>query len=202
MNPALEKLLQQPGIWRGCEDARWVSTVSTGYPDLDALLPGGGWPLAALTEIVVERYGVGELRLLLPGLIGLLRQREGWMAWVSPPYTPYAPALAGAGIDLTRMLVVRPGDDTDALWAVEQALASGACVAVVAWVEAVSDRRLRRLQLAAETGGGWAVLFRPPGTLAQSSPAALRLKLVAQHRGCQLHVLKSRGGHPAVLDEF
>ena len=36
----------------------------------------------------------------------MLATRGGWIAWVSPPYTPYAPALAVAGIDVARVLVV------------------------------------------------------------------------------------------------
>jgi len=47
------------------------SVVSSGFPELDAGLPGGGWPAGALTEILPAHEGIGELRLLGPALAGL-----------------------------------------------------------------------------------------------------------------------------------
>ena len=52
---ALDAVLQHPGIWRRSASAQQhVRTLSTGLPDLDALLPGGGWPCGALSEILFE----------------------------------------------------------------------------------------------------------------------------------------------------
>ena len=42
-----------------------------GFAALDRYLPGGGWPLGPLIEVFVERYGVGELSLLMPALAAL-----------------------------------------------------------------------------------------------------------------------------------
>ncbi|MBC7939598.1 MAG: hypothetical protein H7Z19_07490, partial [Chitinophagaceae bacterium] len=33
--------------------------LSSGWPDLDAALPGGGWPARALTELLLPHPGVG-----------------------------------------------------------------------------------------------------------------------------------------------
>ena len=136
---ALENLLKHPRIWRarntGPEAAQGLPS---GYHQLDRHLPGGGWPRHALTEILVEHPGRGELRLLMPALARLCRAggdagQAGWIAWIAPPFQPYPPALAAWGIDLSRLLVVHPKSRADTLWAAEQALASGNCAAVLLW---------------------------------------------------------------------
>ncbi|MFZ0107855.1 MAG: SOS cell division inhibitor SulA, partial [Thiobacillus sp.] len=114
MNPSLESVLQHPGIWRGNQRAQTAEdALPTGFAALDALLPGGGWPRGALTEVLLARQGIGELRLLTPAL-AQLPEADGWLAWVAPPYVPYAAALAAAGIDLKRLLVAKPGNEADA----------------------------------------------------------------------------------------
>jgi hypothetical protein len=68
----LEELLAHPSVWRGRSRAA-VETFPTGFPALDAGLPGGGWPRHGLVEILTPRPGVGELYLLLPALAALSR---------------------------------------------------------------------------------------------------------------------------------
>ncbi len=203
MNASLDSVLQHPGIWRGNQCAQTGENVlPTGFAELDQLLPGGGWPRGALTEILVEREGIGELRLLLPALAGISGQGR-WQAWVAPPHLPYAPALAAAGIRLKQLLVVNPPSAADAWWTAEQALRSGSCSAVLAWLGMPDERRMRRLQLGAETGRAWGVLFRSASAAQQRSPAALRLRLEATADGLSVHILKRRGGHvskPVVVD--
>lgn len=193
MNEALDALLRHPAVWRGdrCAPAALESTPS-GFPELDALLPGGGWPMGALTEIFCTVPGIGELRLALPALARLSAAGRR-LAWIAPPHLPYAPALAARGIDLRRLLLVRAREE-DALWAAEQALRSGACGAVLAWPAAGETRALRRLQLAAETGRAWGLLFPPPRGAASPSPAALRLGLEPAGGRLRVRVLKRRGG--------
>lgn len=205
MGASLDALLQHPGIWRGDRLAQVeAGALPTGYPELDEQLPGGGWPRGALTEILAEREGIGELRLLLPALVRAAEQSP-WQAWVSPPHVPYAPALAAAGMKLERLLVLKPKTEADAWWAAEQTLRSGACGAVLAWLnmKTADERRMRRLQLAAETGLALGVLFRPASAAEERSPAALRLRLEPSEHGLAVHILKRRGGHlgkPVVLD--
>jgi len=182
---SLEKLLENPRVWRGSCQASARAGLASGYPKLDRCLPGGGWPQQALTEILTDQYGIGELRLLMPALAELSteethygEQREpGWLAWIAPPFQPYPPALQQSGIDLSRMLIVRPKDDSDLLWSAEQALSSGTCVAVLLWPDKLDDQGSRRLQLAAEKGHSWAIAFRPLTARQQPSAAALRLEL-------------------------
>jgi hypothetical protein len=203
MNAALDSVLRHPGIWRGNQRAQEaMDAVPTGFDELDALLPGGGWPRGALTEILAEQEGIGELNLLMPSLARLSRE-NGWLTWVAPPHVPYAPALAGAGLSLKRVLVAQPQSPADAWWAAEQALRSGACEAVLAWLKAPDERRMRRLQLAAEDGRVWGVLFRPARAAQERSPAALRLHLKPAANGLAVHILKRRGGpvdRPVLLD--
>ena len=69
MNPVLAGALERGDIRRG--DAFAVApapTLASGFPRLDAELPGGGWPRGALTELLAEHEGIGELGLLLPAL--------------------------------------------------------------------------------------------------------------------------------------
>jgi hypothetical protein len=197
MNEALDALLRHPGIWRGGQLARLgAEGIPTGFPDLDAELPGGGWPTGAVTEIFAEGEGIGELRLAMPALARLTREGRR-LAWIAPPHIPYAPALAAAGIRLSRMIVVRAETSRDALWAAEQALRSGSCGAVLAWPAAEDGRALRRLQLAAEAGGAWGLFYRPGGAAASPSPAALRLRVEAAEGKLVVRILKRRGGGAA-----
>ncbi len=199
---SLDTLLQRTDIWRGGEHARHDglpgaarTSVSSGYPALDAQLPGGGWPLGALTELLPEHEGIGALGLLLPALARLTHEDRP-IVWITPPHLPYAPALAAAGLDLSRLLLIR-APRQDSLWALEQALRSGACAAALAWPHQPESRALRRLQLAAETGRALAVLIRPPRDAQHASPAALRLHVDAAPEGLRVHILKRRGGWPA-----
>jgi hypothetical protein len=169
-------------------------------------LPGGGWPQQSLTEILVEQYGIGELQLLMPALARLSVDdpltpyaEPGWIAWVAPPFQPYPPALQQRGINLSRLLIVRPKDDSEILWSAEQALSSGTCAAVLLWPERLDDQSSRRLQLAAEKGRSWAVAFRPLTARHEPSAAALRIEVQARQQGTCIDVFKSRGGRPVTL---
>ena len=119
---SLSKLLENPRVWRGSSQLGVKTGLASGYPALDRCLPGGGWPRPSLTEILTGHYGIGELRLLMPALAELSADESGWIAWVAPPFQPYGPALQQAGIDLSRMLIVRPKDAGELLWSAEQAL--------------------------------------------------------------------------------
>lgn len=192
----LETLLQRRvDIWRGkgrlLHDAA-PSVIASGYPALDAQLDGG-WPQGALTELLLERHGIGEIQLLAPAMAKLAGQGR-WLSWIAPPHLPYAPALAAAGIDLAHLMLVKAPLAKHALWAMEQALRSGTCGMVLGWVEEADARSLRRLQLAAENGQSTGILFRPQHVSQHASPAALRLRLEPATDGLTVHILKRRGG--------
>ena len=189
---ALAHLLAHPASWRGGDCAPEPASIASGFAELDAALPGGGWPRGALTELLLEREGIGELRLTLPALVRL--QAEGRsVVWVSPPHRPYAPALAAVGLDLTRLVVVRGCTTAEALWAYEQALRAPECGAAFGWIHAHEDRVLRRLQVAAREGRTWGVLWRRPGQRASAISAPLRLSLAPDRGTLAVRVLKRRG---------
>jgi hypothetical protein len=193
----LETLLQRADIWRGGDTPPAAgAALASGFPALDALLPGGGWPQAALTEVLAPPEGTGTLSLLIPALATLNRQGR-WLAWVMPPYIPYAPALAERGVDLSRLLWIRCRDESQTLWAVEQLLRSRVAGAVLAWPSRLQITDLRRLQLAAEDTGSWGVLFRPLRAAGEPTPAALRLLVEPRDEGVSVTILKRRGGWPA-----
>jgi cell division inhibitor SulA/protein ImuA len=191
VDPRLVQLLEHPALWRG-RSAAPLPTWPTGFPALDAGLRGGGWPRTGLVEVLTPRPGVGELALLMPALAHLTALVPArWVAWIAPPFEPFAPALAARGLALDRQLIVRTGI---ALWALEQALGSGACEAVLAWVHAARPRDIRRLQLASERGRTLGFLFRPLAALREPSPAALRLAVQPREAGVEVTLVKSRGG--------
>ena len=187
---ALDGLLAARRLWRGQPAAQTApDAIATGWTLLDAVLPGGGWPSAALSEILLPVDGVGELRLVWPAL-ARLSAGDGIIAVVAPPYRPYAPAWQAAGLRHESLQVI-DADPRDALWAAEQCLRSGACSAVLCWPQKADDRALRRLQVAAETGRTPGFAFRAAQAAMNPSPAPLRVAIeVAPHR---LRVLKCRG---------
>jgi cell division inhibitor SulA len=188
----LDSLLnQRPDLWRGSAVPAEVPLgTPTGFAALDGLLPWRGWPPGSLIEILDDRPG-GGLALVRPALAALSRGAH-WLLLVDPPFLPYAPALAAAGVDLSRLAVVETAGET--AWAAEQALRSGACAAVLAWGGRWSALALRRLQLAAHTGGALALLFRPETAAQAHSPAVLRLRVRPAPAGMIVEVFKQRGG--------
>lgn len=187
---SLDRLIDARRLWRGQTRVTSPTTQPTGHASLDAALPGGGWPESALSEILFDTTGIGELRLLWPTLARLTTAGER-VVLVAPPHVPYPHAWLNAGIDL-RQLTIISASSRDALWSVEQCLRSGSCGAVLCWPQQPDDRALRRLQVAAETGHTLAFAYRPLREAANPSPAALRLAVESQP--AQLRVLKCRGG--------
>jgi hypothetical protein len=226
-NPARLWRAREPG---SSTTAAVPAGLPTGYAALDRCLPGAGWPRQGLIEILADQRGIGELRLLLPALAALCRDdgaagevyppphpdhagsahvgsaqpphdrgSGGWIAWVSPPFRPYAPSLAAWGIDVGRMLIVNGAGTTE--WAMDQALRSESCSAVLGWANPRDPHALRRLQLAAETSRSLAVLYRPLQAGLTPSPAVLRLALLGGGtEGLQVRIVKSRGGRPVTVN--
>jgi hypothetical protein len=192
-SPAIQSLLQNPAIWRGNEQARVVlPSIPSGFAALDRELPGGGWPRGVVAELLTEHVGIGELSLLIPAL-ARLSQEDGWLVLVAPPWIPYAPALAARGIRLSRLIVANAVSDKDTLWATEQSLRAGNCSAVLAWPTAPSEQSLRRLQLAAEEGGSFGMVFGKVARATLASPAPLRLHVGVRHDRLSVKILKRRG---------
>ena len=93
----ITSVLNHPAVWRGNDFAQVATpSVPSGFAELDVHLPGSGWPTGVITEIHVERPGIGELQLVMPAA-ARLTQSDRWQVMIAPPYLPYAPALAAHG---------------------------------------------------------------------------------------------------------
>lgn len=177
-----------------------AAVVATGDAALDAQLPGGGWPVGALTEILQPAGVHAEWRLLLPALV---QSGSGAVVLVAPPHVPFGPALAGRGLPVGRLLWVQTSVWAQSLWAAEQALRCAGVDAVLVWLSQVRPPQLRRLQIAAAEFSKLLFVMRPAATLHESSPAALRLCIepapnpeIGQQRPTdqwQVRVIKRRG---------
>ena len=188
-----------PALWLGHQLARHAdATVASGFAALDVQLPGGGWPRRALTELLLARPGVGEIRLLAPSLIATQKANRLVMLF-DPPVTLSAGALAQLGLEVDELLIIntraRRTPGTDSLWALEQALKSGHVGAVLAWLPPrLRAERLRRLQLAAHAHDGPAFVLCEMSAVQRPTAAPLRLAL--RPGGADLlevRVLKRRG---------
>ena len=188
---ALSSLFDAQKIWRGRAAPVPAGEQPTGWAALDAVLPAGGWPAAALSEILLPVDGVGELQLVLPTL-ARLTQSARTVVIVAPPYVPCVAGWRQHGVDMRRVEIVH-ADSKDVLWAMEQCLRSASCAAVLAWPQQADDHALRRLQVVADSGHALAFVFRARRHLANASPAALRLELEALPHA-RVWVRKCRGG--------
>lgn len=206
MNLALAAVLERPDIWRGDVLAVLPApTLSSGFAELDAELPGCGWPRGQLSELLCTEEGIGELSLLTPALASLTRCGKR-VVMVLPPNSmsqPHAPGWVAAGIELSQLIVLRPSNARDALWATVESLRCAGVAATLAWPDAGATRHgrpadalsnsLRRLQTAAGEGGGCGFLLRPASCARQTSPAPLRLLLHPEALRLRVELIKRRG---------
>lgn len=195
---SLVGLLEQGQLWRGSysEPFQTESVESSGYAPLDERLVGSGWLQGQLVELLYSGEGRGEVRLLWP-LLKRFSATGRSVFWVDPPYYPYPLALIQAGIGPATHFVVRTDSRKERLWAIEQVLKSGASPLVLGWLDTqVSSPALRRLQIAAQAGGGLGWMMRPNEVCRQASSAAYRLLLNNPEEGVELTLLKRRGGWP------
>jgi protein ImuA len=86
--------------------ARAAAHLPTGYPDLDALLPGGGLPPGRLVAITGPASS-GKLSIALA--VAARATAHGRLcAFIDTGGELFPPSAAACGIDLARLLVVRP----------------------------------------------------------------------------------------------
>lgn len=191
-SPAILQELPQH-VWRGRELAQAQErTLATGHPALDAHLPGGGWPLGSLVEVLQKEAQQHVWQLVGPGLAQAMRASGDPAVLVHPPYQPFGPALREQGIVPEGLLCVHADKPAMRLWAAEQALRCADVSAVLAWLPQARAEDLRRLHLCAQVGEKLLVVFRGVQARGQSSPARLRL-LVEGIERMEVQILKRRG---------
>lgn len=177
-------------VWRADRLERPAAPVwPTGWPALDAELPGGGWPAEGLTELLCECPGTLEARLLMPALAGA----DAPVALVGSPEPPHPPGWWSSGLVPSRLVWVQADAVRERLWAAEQ-LVRGRAAAVLLWLDRVPPGALRRLQVLSAGAGRPVFVCRPWSAAAVSSPAPLRLRLAsASGWALQVELLKRRG---------
>jgi len=184
-------------VWRGRELAQaQEKTLATGHAALDAQLPGKGWPLGSLVEVLQDEAQQHVWQLLGPAVAASVAGGDPAVL-VHPPYQPFGPCLRAQGIAPERLLCVQAEPSPARLWAAEQALRCADVSAVLAWIPRARPEELRRLHLCAQAGQKLLVLFRPLQARQQSSPARLRL-LVQGRETLEVLLLKRRG--PPLLE--
>jgi len=180
-----------PSLWRASQLARGVTRcVDTGYAPLSAQLPGGGWPLGSLTDLLVQQAGIGELRLLRPAFA---KSGKRPVALLQPPHRSNALAFANWGLPLDQFLVLNPVRTADALWSAEQILKAGTCSMLVFWQNSIRQDSLRRLHVVAQSSETLFFVVRPLAAAKDSSPAPLRLALRPTADGLSIDFVKRRG---------
>jgi protein ImuA len=182
--------------------------LGSGCPPLDQLLPGGGFPRGALVEWLAGEPGSGAETLAMLAAREATRQ-GGVLVVMDRLGRFYPPAAAALGIDLDKTVVIRASRLPDEMWALDQALRCRGVAAVWAAVEQLDWRWFRRLQLAAEQGGGLGLLLRPARVRGQ--PSWAQVQLLVQPRPSpksrRLHVEvtrcqgSSRGGNVELVIE-
>jgi hypothetical protein len=182
-----------------------AGVLATGFAPLDALLPGGGFPLSRVVELCGERAS-GKTTL---ALLALARGTEagGLCAFVDPAGELYPPAARALGVALSRLLLVRPPggssqghDPSLAVRAAALLARSKAFAAVAVDLTALELERLprgplsRRLLEAAELGRSAIILLSDSPT---SLDATLRIAVARQSETrLALTVERSRLGPP------
>jgi len=173
--------------------------VSSGLPALDRRLPQGGFRWGTLVEWLSSRPGCGAETLAL-GAAREACRLGGALVVLDRLREFYPPAAVCRGIPPEAMVIVQAGCEADQLWALDQALRSLGVAAVLAWPEKLDDRTFRRLQLAAEQGGGLGLLIRPEKARREPSWADFRLRVEALptvsqgRRRLRIQVLHCRSG--------
>jgi len=147
-----------------------------GLPALDSHLPLGGLAFGALHEVVPEAASA------LPAAFGFVAALLGRMPPAGPALlvtskrgladcgSPHGHGLNALGLDPARVILVEARHEQQALWAMEEALRSGAPVAVAGAVGAGLDLKAsQRLQLAARSSGLPLLLLQPASAMGASA---------------------------------
>ena len=172
----------------------YVTHLRTGVAPLDALLPGGGFPLGHAVELCGESAS-GRTSIALRTVAAAHRELR-LCAWVDGPGELYAPAASVLGVDLSRLLIARPAQTRQLAWTAVQLARSGAFSCVVLDLTRTGVRlqstEAKRLGDAAFRGGSLVLMLTPPEA---PSEGGLRMSTQAcGPEGLDVELLRSRHG--------
>ena len=195
----LPAALRHAVVERGHKPRRERRRFVSGLPALDELLPGGSFVAGAAHELLVQPQHPTPL-LFAAILARSAAASGGAVAWLDARHDVYPPALAAAGIPIERLHLLRPRRAAEVVPAVTECCRCAGVAATVAELSYLSRVEARRLQLAAEQGGGVGILIRRTGRAATFYAAATRW-LVAPRAGdasvrrWDVQLLHGHGGH-------
>ncbi len=194
----LETLAQRIREIEAVRRPRGRVPLSLGVPVLEALLPEKRLPAGSLVEFLSAADGAGAWTLALVMARRVCGDRKALVVCDGQGCF-YPPAASRLGVDLDRTIVLRPAAARDAYAAVDQSLRCAAVGAVVGWHEHLRMLDFRRLQRAAESGGGVGFLLRPSAALRVSSCATIRFLVAPIQspralRRIRVDVVRCRGG--------
>jgi protein ImuA len=204
---ALDEQIRQ---FEAARRPRGRQMVSSGYPSLDRALPQGGLIRGSLVEWLAAGHGSGAATLALAAACQACGESRTLVV-VDRQRSFYPPAAVDLGMDAARLVLVRPDNSPDELWAIDQSLRCEGVGAVLCWLEKLDDHTFRRWQLAAEASGALGLLVRSRQAEREPSWAELRFRVtprstIGVHRGLARRVvvqlLRSRGLGRAVTVEL
>ncbi|HUP77896.1 MAG TPA: hypothetical protein VM260_04975, partial [Pirellula sp.] len=143
--------------------------ISSGCSTMDRHLPNGGYARGSMLELLRNGPGSGV------SSIALMMARQAivdgkYLVVVDPQRQFYPPAMKSLGIPLERVIALQPANHADAIWGLAQVLRCPAVGAVIAELGTLEERISRKLQLAAEQGGGLGIFLRDARS-ARSQPS-------------------------------
>ena len=143
--------------------------ISSGCQTMDRHLSNGGYARGSMLELLRNGPGSGVSSIAL--MIARQAITDGkYLVVVDPQRQFYPPAMKSLGIPLERIIALQPANHSDAIWGLAQVLRSPAVGAVIAELGTLEDRVSRKLQLAAEQGGGLGIFLRE-ARFARSQPS-------------------------------
>jgi protein ImuA len=184
----------QAAVWRGSELGSPISkVVASGFPALDAELPGGGWPCHCLTEVLQPQPTVVEWRLLAPAIRQVVADGRTIVV-IGPPKAPHLPGLRHIGLDERQLVWIQAETPAERLWVTEQLVKANAAGLLVSWLPQARQEQIRRLQVCAQACEGPVFLCRPAASAHEPSAAPLRVQLrFGLDWELHVHLLKRKG---------
>lgn len=169
-----------------------TSSWTFGAAEIDGFLPWQGLAPHGLHELKPAAAGDAAAAqafamALLARRLGPGEARHKSLLWVAPWRDiaeggwPYGPGLQQLGLDPTRLILVETRRDSDALWAIEEGMRSGALAGVLGSVSRLSLTAARRLSLAAGTHATPALVLTPAAI--QGLPVAMSRWRIAAGAG-------------------
>jgi protein ImuA len=159
--------------------------VPLGLEPIDATLPGGGLARGAVHAVIGDAATGFAARIA-----GRIDGAVLWCVDAAARAGLYGPGLAALGLDPARLIVARCANRTDMLWTMEEGLRCPALAMVIGEPPGRIDLTAsRRLQLAAEVGGGLGIVLGTSQNSGSMPPNALESRwridpVPARARGC------------------